>query len=169
MTNRTATRRILSHRHFQISILFIIILMTLGSVGCGAASVQGKTSRQAPTTEQKLRQAVHQWIGTPHRMGGTRQDGIDCSGLVTVVYRDLFDIRLPRTTRQQVKYGVGVVQNQLKAGDLIFFRPPHKVRHVGIYLGKGEFFHASTRRGVIISRLDEKYWRNSYWTARRVL
>jgi cell wall-associated NlpC family hydrolase len=56
----------------------------------------------------------------------------------------------------------------LMSGDLVFFKPGYKSRHVGIYLGQGEFAHASTSKGVIISRLDDRFWRQCYVTGRRV-
>ena len=58
--------------------------------------------------------------------------------------------------------------DHLLPGDLVFFHPPNKIRHVGIYLGRGEFAHASTSTGVTISQMNSTYWRNAYWTARRV-
>ena len=120
------------------------------------------------TIEQRLRYEVGQWKGTPHRMGGTRRSGVDCSGFVQRIFNDLFKVKLPRSTALQVHSGKAVAIDRLRPGDLVFFRPPQKVRHVGIYLGRGEFAHASTSRGVTISRLDTAYWRKSYWTARRV-
>ena len=135
-------------------------------------------SRMAPSAtaladpapvEQRIRAEVLQWEGTSHRMGGTSRHGIDCSGFVQRLYRDLFNRRTPRSTALQVQSGQGVDKAQLRSGDLVFFKTPHKGRHVGIYLGQREFAHASTRRGVTISRLDDRYWHQSYWTARRYL
>jgi cell wall-associated NlpC family hydrolase len=95
--------------------------------------------------------------------------GIDCSGLVVVVYDALFDLQLPRTTADLIHAGQGVKKKNLTSGDLIFFKPEHKKRHVGIYLGRGEFAHASSSKGVMISRLDNTYWGRYYVTGRRVL
>jgi cell wall-associated NlpC family hydrolase len=119
--------------------------------------------------EERLRAEVRTWRATPHKMGGTSRSGVDCSGFVQQVYRNLFHQSIPRTTALQVRSGQPMESAQLMPGDLVFFRPPNKIRHVGIYLGAGEFVHASTGRGVIISRLSEAYWRNCYWTARRYL
>ena len=127
----------------------------------------GKKST-SPTIEQRLRGEVRLWEGTPHRMGGTRRSGVDCSGFVQRIFIDLFNVNLPRSTAQQVHSGKPVAVDHLRPGDLVFFHPPHKVRHVGVYLGGGEFAHASTSRGVTISRMDSAYWRNAYWTARRI-
>lgn len=100
-------------------------------------------------------------------MGGNNLHGIDCSGFVQQLYRDIFGRLIPRTTALQVKSGSPVEKSRLCPGDLVFFRPPYKVRHVGIYLGRGEFAHASTSKGVMISNLTEDYWNRCYWTARR--
>ena len=120
-----------------------------------------------PSVENRLRMQVRTWRHTPHKMGGTDRRGVDCSGFVQRLYRDVFQRSIPRTTATQVKSGRPVERSRLQPGDLVFFKPPEKIRHVGIYLGRGEFAHASTSQGVIISSLSEDYWRRSYWTARR--
>lgn len=127
------------------------------------------SSIEAGEIESRLRAEASRWHGTPHRMGGTDLNGVDCSGLVQRIYQDLFSIRMPRTAKQQAARGVRVGRQALEPGDLVFFRPPGKKDHVGIYLGQGEFVHTSASRGVMISRLDLDYWRNSYWKARRIL
>lgn len=119
--------------------------------------------------ERRLRAATVDWYGTPYRFGGTTRDGIDCSAFVRAVYRETFGVDLPRTTAQQVHEGVPVRNGAFVPGDLVFFRPSSKGRHVGIYLGRGEFVHAGTSTGVTISHLDEPYWQQTYWTTRRLL
>jgi cell wall-associated NlpC family hydrolase len=109
------------------------------------------------------------WQGIRHRMGGNDYDGIDCSGFVKAVYHGVFKIDLPRTTREQVKQGIAVRYEDLRAGDLVFFRPSDYPRHVGIYLGDSQFVHASKSQGVVISNLDRYYWKPHFWTARRIL
>ena len=94
---------------------------------------------------------------------------VDCSGLVQRIYRDLFGIQMPRTARQQAARGMGVGRQALEPGDLVFFRPPGKKDHVGIYLGQGEFEHTSAKKGVMISRMELDYWRKYYWKSRRIL
>jgi cell wall-associated NlpC family hydrolase len=88
---------------------------------------------------------------------------------VVQIYRELFGYRLPRTTAALSKIGRPVAPGRLAAGDLVFFRLADGKRHVGIYLDRGQFAHASSRQGVTISRLDEHYWQETYWTARRLL
>jgi cell wall-associated NlpC family hydrolase len=133
------------------------------------AALPATTADGSSPVEQRIRTEVLQWEGTRHRLGGTSRQGIDCSGFVQRLYRDIFDRRIPRTTAMQVKSGRPVDQAQLRTGDLVFFKVPYKGRHVGIYLGKAEFAHASTSQGVIVSSLEDPYWRQTYWTARRYL
>ncbi len=76
---------------------------------------------------------------------------------------------LPRTVDEQRKLGFAVKKSQLKVGDLLFFKTGWSSRHVGIYIGNNEFMHASTSQGVMISSLDNSYWKQKYWQARRLL
>jgi len=141
-------------------------------VGCASAPDEPEivyATRPTSDVEQLLRTEADRWMGTPYRLGGVSSKGIDCSGLVMQMYKRLFDIRLPRTTNKQAKKGVAVGRGQLQSGDLVFFHPPRKARHVGIYLGGGEFVHTSSSRGVMISHMDDDYWRQAYWQARRLL
>lgn len=132
----------------------------------GSAAVAAYSEHEV---EKRLRGEVAQWAGTPHVLGGTTARGIDCSAFVQNVYSDAFDVRLPRTTTEQARRGKEVRQRELRPGDLVFFKPPTKTRHVGIYLSDGEFAHASSSQGVTISDLSHDYWQRSYWTSRRVL
>lgn len=114
-----------------------------------------------------LQQQYQAWAGTPYRLGGVDISGIDCSALVQNILADAFKLELPRTTREQVNVGSPVKRDSLEPLDLVFFKTGRTARHVGIYLGNGEFLHASTSRGVMISKLDNPYWTRHYWTARR--
>lgn len=101
-------------------------------------------------------------------MGGMSKKGIDCSGLVYVTYLSRLGMHVPRSTELQSSVGIPVKQSQLQPGDLVFFKTGLKQRHVGIYMGNKRFLHASSSRGVTVSRLDNVYWSRSYWKARRV-
>ena len=119
--------------------------------------------------QKKLAAEYQQWQGTRHRLGGSSRSGIDCSGFVKAVYKNLFEMELPRTTKAQATLGRPVKKSDLQAGDLVFFKPPSYPRHVGIYLSNAEFMHASKSKGVTISRIDPYYWDKYFWTARRLL
>jgi len=116
-----------------------------------------------------LRKEYNNWQGTPYRLGGNNKKGIDCSALVQNIYRNSFNIKLPRATKIQAETGYFIYKNNLEIADLVFFKTGWKARHVGIYLGDNQFLHASTSKGVMISSLDNVYWRAKYWQSRRVI
>jgi len=109
-----------------------------------------------------------EWKGTPYQMGGLSEQGIDCSGFVHLTFRELFGLDIPRSTELLADIGTEVTQSNLKAGDLVFYKTTATVRHVGIYMREGQFLHASTSRGVIISKMDNVYWAPRYWKSVRV-
>lgn len=127
------------------------------------------TDERISSRLQRLYKQYHDWKGTPYAYGGLSQDGVDCSGFVHQTYKDLFNIILPRSTKDQVLKGRRVYINELSAGDLVFFKTGLNVRHVGIYLEKGKFAHASSSNGVMISNMYTGYWKENYWQARRLL
>ena len=144
--------------------------------GCGSSApasspvqeVNGETP-SAARLASSLRAETRRWAGTPYRLGGTTRRGVDCSGFMQNLYRDVLGVKLPRSTRTQVRTGRRIGKDELRPGDLVFFRPTRKVRHVGVYVGEGEFAHASSSRGPTISPLGREYWQEAYWTARRVV
>ena len=117
-----------------------------------------------PKDHHALYLEAAQWIGTPYRSGGQSRRGTDCSGFVRQVYKAAYGIDLPRNTDQQMDATSRVRRGKLREGDLVFFHGSRKrrVNHVGIYLKDGKFVHASTSRGVMVSRLDEDYW-DEHW------
>lgn len=163
---------------FNIAVYVAAGFLVVGLTGCraahlvssaGYAAMSSIEDDEASLVERQLRATELQWHGTPYRWGGVSREGVDCSGFVMNVYQDVFDLPLPRTTTAQVETGEAVSPEALQAGDLIFFRTSRRTRHVGIYLGAGEFAHASTSQGVMTSRLDNAYWQKTYWTSRRIL
>lgn len=128
------------------------------------ASVQ----RKGGVYERMLRTANTQ-IGTPYRSGGCDPNtGFDCSGFTTWVF-NRYGIHLPRSSREQYQMGTMVAKNNLRKGDLVFFRSKRGVNHVGIYLENGKFIHsASNGKTVTVSHLEEDYWRTHYAGGRRV-
>ena len=119
-------------------------------------------------SKKRLSNQVKYWKNVKYKLGGLSKKGIDCSGFVYLTFRSEFGIQLPRTTWRQASIGKPVKRKHLKIGDLVFFKTSRSVRHVGIYMGAGTFIHASTSRGVTISRLDNVYWKKRYWKAVRV-
>ncbi len=118
--------------------------------------------------KQRLNVQYRQWRGVKYRIGGLSQRGIDCSGFMYLTFKSKLGVVLPRSTERQAEVGADVERSELRAGDLVFFKTGRSVRHVGVYLERGKFLHASTRQGVTISELDEAYWSAHYWMARRI-
>lgn len=107
--------------------------------------------------------------GVPYRFGGVTPKGFDCSGYVQYVFKNC-NTMLPRAADEQVLQGIFITQKQLRPGDLVFFTTyAAGASHVGIYAGDGKFWNASSSRGVILSSLQEEYWKKRYYGARRVL
>ncbi|SFV70255.1 putative lipoprotein [hydrothermal vent metagenome] len=109
------------------------------------------------------------WAGVHYRYGGKNTNGIDCSALVQTIYKEAFNIHLPRTTKEQLKIGKRVTKSNLKEGDILFFKTSYHLLHSGIYLERGNFIHASSKYGVRLSNIHNPYWRAKYYTARRIL
>ena len=118
------------------------------------------------------KEVVHEaakYKGVRYRFGGTTPKGFDCSGYVQYVFQKLH-ASLTRTADTQVREGVFITQRQLKPGDLVFFSTYERgASHVGIYAGNGQFWNATSSRGVMLCRLQDDYWRQRYYGARRVL
>ena len=111
-------------------------------------------------------------VGTPYVWGGTNPDGgFDCSGLVNYVFRDMLDMRLPRTSRELAEVeGPRIDPDALRTGDLIFFGADGQISHVGIYVGEGRFIHAPRTGSVVrLEKIDTPYWLARYSGARRVI
>ncbi len=143
-----------------------------GSIHTRPVSVP-ETSTAIPLSNSRAVQEVllkqyQEWRGTPYRMGGLERSGIDCSGFAYITFRTRLGYKIPRTTNSQVLIGRYVPLRELRIGDLVFFKTSIRYNHVGIYLGDMKFLHASTSKGVMISGLNESYWKKRYWTARRV-
>lgn len=124
--------------------------------------------RDSSLIKSKLHDQYSEWKGTKYKIGGLSKSGIDCSGFVHVTFKTKLGIVLPRSTELQAGLGKNIARNQLRTGDLVFFKTGVSIRHVGVYLENGKFLHASTTLGVMISGLDEDYWKSAYWKAKRL-
>jgi len=133
--------------------------------GPGAApAVRDAALRGAAFTATVARQALR-YLGSPYRWSGIGQGGFDCSGFVFRVFSAL-GMSLPHSSSAQ--YAAGTAVPAALPGDLVFFHTyTSGPSHVGIYLGAGRFIHASVSRGVIVSSMNEPYYRSRYLGARR--
>lgn len=154
-----------------ISRYFLLVTLAFLLVGCGhhAPAPTGSLSNPA-VVRAKLNAQLKQWKGTPYQYGGLDHRGIDCSGFVYRTFQERFGIQLPRSTSQQAKVGTEISRDELLPGDLVFFKTGRGESglHVGIYDKKGQFIHASTSKGVMRSSLNNVYWNDAYWQARRL-
>jgi peptidoglycan endopeptidase LytE len=115
-----------------------------------------------------LVRVVKTFLGVPYKLGGSTLRGIDCSAFVKKIY-EIFNIELPRTTREQFSIGKKVGMDQLEEGDLVFFRRRGNSSHVGIYIGDNQFVHASSyNREVKIDHLDAPYYGKRFLRGVRV-
>jgi hypothetical protein len=119
-------------------------------------------------TEKNLFSLIDEWIGTRYHYGGQSKSGIDCSAFSGIIYKQLYQIDLPRTARDQYAVCAKMERCDLKPGDLLFFNTRGGVSHVGYYLGDDYFVHASTKQGVVISSLTEDYYSARFISGGRI-
>lgn len=112
--------------------------------------------------QKKLLKSYANWKGTKYQLGRDSKEGIDCSGLTRRIYRKVYGIELPRKTYEQVKIGSRIERQNLKLGDIVYFKPEGTGSHTVVYLGETLFINASTVKGVVISMLENTYW-NKYF------
>jgi cell wall-associated NlpC family hydrolase len=110
-----------------------------------------------------------QFLGVPYRNGGANPAGFDCSGFVQYVFAQL-GIALPREVREQYRVGNEVDLPDVKAGDLVFFQTVSRgASHVGLAIGRDQFVHAPSSRGVVrVERYTAQYWASRFVGARRI-
>ena len=109
-------------------------------------------------------------LGVPYVYGGASPNGFDCSGLVYYCYLQCGK-QIERTATAQYRQGVYVEKDKLEPGDLVFFVTPgtNSIGHVGIYIGDGEFIHASTGHGyIMVAELSNSYFTSYYYGACRI-
>ncbi len=164
----------------------VIVIVIALLAGCGRDDVRPTPPRttvvpqrewtlvapQDPAAANAVLMRAISLVGTPYRYGGnTPEGGFDCSGLVNYVYRDMLDLRLPRSSRELADWqGPRIAPERLTSGDLVFFGSSGSVSHVGIYVGEGRFVHAPSTGGTVrLDHLDNRYWRDHYSGAKRVL
>ena len=105
------------------------------------------------------------YLGTPYRYGGRSAKGMDCSGFVFRNGADVLKLQMPRRSDAIAEYAKRITDEEIQPGDLLFFNTAGGISHVGIYIGAGKFIHSASdgpRTGVIISTIQEPYWKKAY-------
>ena len=149
----------------KISLLLLIALLT----ACGSAP-----ARQESAANERMNDLVMYAISlaeTPYKYGGDNaRSGFDCSGYVGHVYREVLDIKLPRTTKALSGVGDPLSQRELRPGDLVFFNTQRRpFSHVGIYVGERKFVHSpKTGSRIRVENMELDYWKSRYNGARRI-
>lgn len=123
---------------------------------------------QVPKKTQVFNDFYSEWKNVKYKMGGSSKSGIDCSAFTQKIYKEKFDITIPRTTVTQVNVGTEVKKSELIPGDLVFFKTSKTDKHVGVYVGDNKFLHASIK-GIQYTSMDKPFYKKSYWTSRRII
>ncbi len=171
-----------------------ILLLLIGFTSCKSSKLATKNRKESIVKNHRSKKSkkvnntspedikaesivdfAQQFTGVRYKYGGTTKQGMDCSGLIQTSYKSE-SVVLPRTTNDLAKTGDWIDLKEVKKGDLVFFatkKNSRKVNHVGIvtYADKDdvEFIHASSSKGVMTSRLKNRYWYFAFVQARRVL
>ena len=153
-------------KHLFNLLLFTVLVIGLSGCRTSAPKLDYKKLARASVRlgvdigmedNHKLYLEAAEWIGTPYRGGGETKRGTDCSGMTCQIYKKVYHTKLQRSTDGQKKESSKVARKSRR-----------KVAHVGIYLKDGKFVHASTSQGVIVSSLNEPYYRTHWISGGRV-
>lgn len=130
-------------------------------------------SAYASTPSDEIPMYAVSLVGSPYRLGGiSPETGLDCSGFVGHVFRQTLGVQLPRDSLSISEASLTLDPADIQPGDLVFFNTLNRAfSHVGIYLGDNRFVHAASSRtgSVVVSNLHDRYWRERFDGARRVV
>ena len=169
----------------RLRIIFILLFLPF-MVGAQSKKASHRPKGKAPKPSMEQFYAAHQltpdsacnlhlyyqvydWIGTRYKYAGKSKKGIDCSGFVSEMYRNAYCINLQGGSRDIWPIVKQVEKQDLQEGDILFFKiKKGQISHVGVYLGNNKFAHASVGYGVIISDLDEEYYKKHFYKGGRI-
>ncbi len=121
-------------------------------------------------TNVNLLKLIDDWFGTDYCIGGTSKNCIDCSGFSHVIMQEVYNVNVPRTAQEQYNESQKVKLEDLNEGDLVFFYTGGRdISHVGVYLQNNKFVHSATSGGVMVSDLNDSYWKPRFKGAGRYL
>jgi murein DD-endopeptidase / murein LD-carboxypeptidase len=125
--------------------------------------------KESDIINEELYSFINEWYAVPYKYAGKDKAGIDCSGLTAKLYLAVYKKTISSNTKSLVNEVKQINESELKEGDLVFFITNGKtISHVGVYLQNHKFVHASTKRGVMISDMNEPYFKQNYARSGRV-
>jgi murein DD-endopeptidase / murein LD-carboxypeptidase len=117
----------------------------------------------------KLLEFIDEWYGVPYKYGGKSKEGVDCSNFTTLLMQNVYNKTIVGPSESIQKSTKEININNLKEGDLVFFKiEQKKVSHVGIIIHDKYFVHATTKKGVMLNHLDENYYKKYFYKAGRL-
>ncbi len=135
-----------------------------------AQATPAASSTRLTASMQSFFNNVSQYFGTRYRLGGQTPGGFDCSGFVRFMYDRVFNMRLPRSSKEMSAIGSKVSRNDLQPGDLVFFQTrKQRINHVGIFIGNDTFVHSSLSKGITEDQLKLGYFEKRFAGAVRLL
>jgi cell wall-associated NlpC family hydrolase len=153
-----------------LSLIFIAVLSS-----CGSSKRAQQAELKRSSTIQNVVDYSKRYLGTPYKYGGTTSSGMDCSGLIQLSFMQ-YGVELPRTSRDMSKTGKKLKLKQVNVGDLVFFKISknrRRINHVGLVVKKTpqtiDFIHSSSSRGVMISSINNPFWKKNYVKSMRVM
>ena len=144
-----------------------------GYVSADYIRVMDESDTAASGVAAQVVETALSFVGYPYVYGGSSPKGFDCSGFTSYIYKQ-FGYSLNRTCSGQLDNGTPVSMSELQPGDLVIFKKyassSGRASHVGIYIGGGEFVHASTAKvGVIVNKLTDAYYTTGFVGGRRIV
>ncbi|MCI6185625.1 MAG: C40 family peptidase [Spirochaetia bacterium] len=145
----------------------LIVFTILFSICCLKLCAEDISPAQAQVNREKFVAESKKYVGCPYVYGATGPDSFDCSGLIYYVANQALGLQLPRTSKALYSFCKVVPKEKMEEGDLLFFKTNNtaSITHVGIYIGGSQFISAISdgpNSGVIISSLDQEYWKPKY-------
>jgi cell wall-associated NlpC family hydrolase len=151
----------------------VVVAPSTNTTNKKSTALQVKFGKQLSVAPENIKNNrlygfIEDWLGIPYQWGGMNERGIDCSAFVQRLYKEVYDIHIPRTSLEQYyTEWVELYKNTtyLNEGDLVFFKTMNNnnaVTHVGFYLQNGYFVNASSSKGVSIAKLNDPYWKVKY-------
>ena len=151
----------------KIMTAITVLLLSFNLSFCQSLKINGLPDDS--TYRQKMYGFISDWWKTPYKWGGVSGRGIDCSAFTRILFKEVYHVQLPRTSREQYKLGKLVKTDDLSTGDLLFFKNSRGIWHVGTYIYEGFFVHSSSHEGVHVSNISENYYAQRMFASKRIL